>query len=338
MPPVEAEPADTMRDALNEAFDANESSESEITDESSELEITDDEELAPVEEEITGGDDDGVALDDIPLEEAPPPESQAPASWTPTARESWGLIPAEIQQEISRREKDLQNSFNETAQARKLSQSFGQLVQPYQGMFQAQGVDVFTGINNTLQLAAQLQMGTPAQKAQACANIIQQFGVDITSLDDLLVGNAPTQQQLTPEFTQLQQQMGQMNQYMQNQQNQQTQQNQAEQNVINIETEAFIKKTPFAQDLRTTMADFMDMAEKNQQPKLTLQQAYERALGTRPDIQKIIQNRGDTTDNAEALLSAQDAAVSIPQNTGPAQGKVAPASMREALTDAWDEA
>lgn len=283
----------------------------------------------------------GDGTPDLSGEATPTPlaadENKAPSSWSPTAREAWANIPPEVQTEIGRREKELQNNLNETTQARQLSQNFGNLVQPYQGMFQAQGVDVFTGINNTLQLAAQLQMGTPQQKAQACANIIQQFGVDIGSLDDLLVGKAPTQQQQSPEFQQMQTQMNQMGQYIQNQQHNQQVTQQQEQARINTETETFIQSKPYANDMRNLMADFMDMAQNQNQP-ITLQVAYDRALGTRPDIQKLIQNSTDTQNNQTALQQAQNASVSLPQETVGGQGKAPATTMRGALEDAWNEA
>ena len=318
---------DSLRDTLESAFDDDSPDEETSTPAVTGLEG--DVETSPIEND--NPDLSGETTTNVT-------EGQAPSSWNPTAREAWASVPPEVQQEISRREKELQNNFNETTQARQLSNSFGQLVSPYQSMFQAQGVDTFTGINNTLQLAAQLQMGTPGQKAQACADIIQQFGVDIGSLDDLLVGKTPQAMAPSPEMQQMQGRMDQMGQYIQNQQYQQQQANQAQQMTINNETEAFIRAKPFANDLRNTMADFMDMSERNGQGKLTLEQAYDRALVTRPDIQQILANRGNSQNNANALATARGAAVSIPQTTGPAGNKPAPTTMRGALEDAWNEA
>ena len=80
---------------------------------------------------------------------------------------------------------------------------------------------------------------------------------------------------------------------------------------------------------------FMDMAERQGQ-KLNLKQAYQRAIGTRPDIQQILKNRRSTQDNQDALGNARKAGVSVAQNgslKGPGQGAM---SLRDSIADAWE--
>tara|TARA_R110000803_G_scaffold143108_1_gene209231 strand:+ start:329 stop:1333 length:1005 start_codon:yes stop_codon:yes gene_type:complete len=307
-----------MRDALDAAFTTDESETEDFVAE-----------LPPMED---------VAADDVndePPADAAPSGETAPASWSPTARESWASIPEDVRSEISKRELQVQNSFNETTQARQLSTQFQQLTQPYESVFRAQGTDTLTGINNALQMTAQLQMGTPEQKAQVATDIIKHFGIDIRALDDKLAGVATPAQEVSPQVAEMQQQLNNMNNYIQQQQYGQQQQVQQKQHVVNQETQKFIAETPFGNDLRMVMADFMDIAAK-QGTSIDLKTAYDRALATRPDIQQILQQRNSSTQGANALQQANRAASSVPQSHVGGGVKQAPDSMRGALEDAWN--
>ena len=311
------DPAEGRRNVISDAFDDHDENIAEIT----EPEVK-----APVEPETVA---------ETPVAVETPDVDKAPASWTPASREHWAAIPEGVRGEIAKRESELQRTLNETAQARQFSQHFNQQIQPYEGMFRAQGVDATTGIGNVLQTAAQLQMGTPTQRAQTVAELINQFGVDIGTLDDMLVGNMPKTAQATPEVEQLQQQISQMQQFIQGQQGQQRQQVMQQQQNIQTETNKFVAENEFANDLRGVMADFMDVAER-QGRQMTLQEAYNSAVATRPDIQEILTNRAKSTNNLRAVSGARRAGVSVPQSHGTGDAAAAPVSTREALLAAWD--
>ena len=311
------DPAEGRRNVISDAFDDHDESIAEIT----EPEVA-----APTKIETT--------LEDVST--SAPDVEKAPASWTPASREHWAAIPEGVRGEIAKRESELQRTLNETAQARQFTQNFHQSIQPYEGMFRAQGVDATTGIGNVLQTAAQLQMGTPNQRAQAVAGLINQFGVDIATLDDMLVGNMPKTTQASPEVAQLQQQLAEMQQFIQGQQGQQQQQVMQQQQNIQSETNKFIAENEFANDLRGVMADFMDVAER-QGRNMTLQEAYNSAVATRPDIQEILNNRTKSSNNQRAVSGARRAGVSVPQSHGTGGGGEAPSTTREALLAAWND-
>ena len=311
------DPAEGRRNVIADAFDDHDESIAEITE-------------PEVPEPKEAPEPIAAVLQDTPDVE------KAPASWTPASREHWAAIPEGVRGEIAKREGELQRTLNETAQARQFTQNFQQSIQPYEPMFRAQGVDATTGIGNVLQTAAQLQMGTPQQRAQAVAGLISQFGVDIATLDDMIVGNMPQVTQASPEVAQLQQQIASMQQFIQGQQGQQQQQNMQQQQQLVGETNKFIADNEFASDLRNVMADFMDVAERQGQ-KMTLKDAYDRALSTRPDIQEIVANRAKSTNNQRAVSGARRAAVSVPQASGMSGGSEAPSTTREALLAAWND-
>ena len=302
-----------MRDALDAAFEST--PEEAEAEQEQEQEPRQEQEQEQVAEEVI--------------------DNSAPASWSPLARESWSNLPADVQTEIGKRERELQNNLNETAQARRLGGDFKSLTTPYEAVFRAQGTDVMTGIDNSLRMTSQLQMGTPIQKAQIAADIISHYGIDVGALDDLIVGNAPALQEVSPQVAEMQQQLNNMNNYIQQQQYGQQQQVQQKQHVVNQETQKFIAETPFGNDLRMVMADFMDIAAK-QGTSINLKTAYDRALATRPDIQQILQQRNSSTQGANALQQANRAASSVPQSHVGGGEKQAPDSMRGALEDAWN--
>lgn len=313
-------PEESIRDSLSAAFD-----EDQI-----ETEITED-----AENEVEAVDAEGAntaaaePLDDKATAPAVDALDAPPASWSPTAREEWAKVPETVRATIAKREKEIQTTMQESAQARQLAQSFNQMVQPFQGMFAAQGAtNAVHGVEQVLHSVAQLQGGTPAAKAAAAAQIIKQFGVGIRELDDALVGNAQAQPPADPRFDELQTKYDSLASRLQANDNEVQQQ-------INIETNKFLGEKPFANDLRVTMADFMDLASRQGQ-KLTLQEAYDRALATRPDIQTILSNRAKAEAGKKNITNARKAGVIVPISSEGGGPPVAPANLRGALEAAWD--
>ena len=320
----EQEPEETSREALETAFE--EHSEPEVL----ETEVAETEapegELATEAPEETGVEG-----------EAPPVEAStdnAPQSWSPAAREEWINVPDSVKEVIAKREQEMQGVMQESAQARQFSQQFGEQMGQYQGLFNSQGVDAMGGIDAIMQTAAPLYGGTPQQKAEAVAGIIQQFGIDIATLDGLLVGEQPAP--VDPGMQALQDQINNMGQYIQNQQHGQQQQQVAQQQETSNEVEKFVAENEFAADLRGVMADFMGMAGQQGQ-QLSLVDAYQRAIATRPDIQQIIANRAQGQHNEQQLGKARTAATSIPQTSGINQAAPIAQTSREAIENAWNE-
>ena len=279
-------------------------------------------------------------VDDAPVLEATPEVAETfkpPQSWTPAAREGWDKVPDALKSQISKREGEMNAVFEERKELRGVNDNVDKLFSPFSAMFQAQGIDPWRGTYNVLNTAAQLQGGSKAQKAQVTLQLIQDFGVDITTLDDLLVGK----ESVTPhadELADLRNQLAQTQHWQQQQQNQQDYQQQQNQQVTNGAIESFVSANEFAQDLRLQMADFMDMAERGGEGSISLDVAYQRALASRPDLQLILTNRQNTTSNTAALARANAASGSVPQTSSAGGDKIAATSRRAALLDAWDSA
>jgi hypothetical protein len=260
----------------------------------------------------------------------------APKSLPPAAREAWGETPQTMREAIATREKQYEEGIMKYSQGAKTAQAMQQTFQPFQQYTSMNGgpKQAITGL---LQTGSMLQMGSPQQKAEIVANIIGQFGVDISTLDNMLVGNAPSQE--VQQNSQMEQMLNQRLQPMQQQlgayQQRDQQYAQQQQNAIGSEIQQFANDpaNEFYSDVADRMANELDIAAQNGD-KLDLKGAYDLAIRSNPEIFKLVQSR----ENAKNLGSKRAAATSIhgtPQGGG--GGKANP-SVRSAIEDAWDNA
>jgi hypothetical protein len=197
--------------------------------------------------------------------------------------------------------------------------------------------DIGTGIKGMFETVALLQNGAPEMKAQKMAQLIQHYGIDINALDQALVGETP---QADPNY-QVQQIIDQrlqpVNQLLE--QINQTRQQQYQQSQAQADKEVSEFKGEFLQDVRMDMADLIDMAASRGQ-RMTLQEAYDKAVAIRPDLQQIIEQRRkeeEITGQRSRIGSKMNAASSISGSRGGMASGV-PDSIRGAIEDAWNEA
>lgn len=270
-------------------------------------------------------------------------EVKAPQSWTPAEREHWAKMPPEAQRAVQRRELEVQQALSRSADSRKFQDSFVRTVQPYAHLIRAQNSTPLQAVNNLMQTAAGLTTGTQPQKAAILAEIIQNYGVDIQVLDDVLSKRqiqqpgaapaalpAPVAEALRP-ITQFMTQQEQIRA----QHIQQVQQ-QAEQVVSEV-----ADQLPFFEDLREDMADLMETAAARGRI-MTLQQAHVAAVNMNPEIKKILDQRARAArvrQDPNKINRARRAGASIKgAPNGSAQGSGKPTSRRAALLEAWDDA
>ena len=265
---------------------------------------------------------------------------KAPQSWSPKLREEFGKLSPGVQAQISKREQEMSTFLNEGAESRKFGDKMTQALQPYQAVMTAHGTnDPIQAIQGLMQTAGTLQMGTPQQKAQKLADMVQHYGIDITMLDSALSG----QPIATPEQNQLEQMLEQklapMTNFMNSvQQNQQQSQQQVQQNAKS-EVGTFEQSAEFIGDVRNDMADLLDMAAQRGQ-EMSLQQAYDKACAINPEISAIISKR--TNDdrlkgNARSANNKRYAASSIRGNQTGGGGHVDNNTVASALNQAWDD-
>ena len=260
------------------------------------------------------------------------PVVQAPQSWSPVVREHWAALPPAVQDQIARREQQFTEAFRSVAPARQAGEQFMQAVQPFMPAIQAEGVDPITAVTNLMQFGARMRMGTPLEKAQTLAQLVKVYGVDVNSLDEALVGAAPSQPNgADPQYIQQAVQQA-LQPLMQAAQQRQQQTAQAAQTATRSEIDAFAAdpKNEFFNDL----ADIVELGEKRGQ-QISLADAYHRAAMLHPEVSRVMLARQQGV-NAQKLTQAahkaKGAAVSV-RGSAPVGNPNAPepSSIRESI-------
>lgn len=259
-----------------------------------------------------------------PSTETPAPTERAPQSWKPLEREAWAQVPAAAREAVLRREAEVARTLQETAQARKGYSDLMEAIRPYEAMVRAEAWDPVRAVSGLLQTAHLLRTSPPAHKAQIIANLMKGYGVPVEALADVLDG-APVQAQAQaappydPRVDQL---------FNQLQQAEQRRQQMALENA-RLSAEEFAAEHEFFGDLREDMADVLELAAKRGQ-KMTMKEAYDRALGLRPDVQQVVKQREAAKAAAASQAQAQKArAASSSVRSSPA---VAPGARRAETT------
>jgi hypothetical protein len=320
-----------VEDTEESVGDAPEEQGEEVSDDADSLD-TEDAEGDEVSEPVS-------AEADEPRDEKPSPEPEetykAPASWTPSAREHWAKLDKTVQAEITKREGDIQKGLHTASQYRKVADEYFSTIKPYEQMIRSSGVPPATAINQMFQTAHHLTYGGPKQKAEVVRDIIQNYGVDIETLDHVLADmdvpdseSAQLEQLLEKKLSPVTQFM---QQYQQNQQRTVQEQTQSAEEEIN----QFGQNHEFFEDVREDMADIIEMTQKRGQT-LTLEQAYERACAMNPEISKVLAQRQEqqTVANMDKKRRAASSLASeSPNNTKPSSG----GSLRDTIAEAFEE-
>jgi hypothetical protein len=243
------------------------------------------------------------------------PVAKAPGTWTPVAREKWVTLPAEIKQEVWKREREASRALTISADARRLQQDFEKTIQPYLGFIAAEKSTPLQAVNNMMQTAAMYRVGTPQQKAEVTAQIIKQFNVDLRALDSILAGQpaqydpaAIIDQRIQAAIAPLKQEREQFAQRQQAQLDQE----------VDQELNNFINdpKHEFYDDVRDTMADLIEVASRRG-IQMGLTEAYERATLLHEPVRRVIEARKQAEAakvSTQRARQARGAAVSVTQS------------------------
>jgi hypothetical protein len=238
------------------------------------------------------------------------PSDKAPANWKPVAREQWAAMPTEARQEWTRREKEMAAYVARTEEDRKVVGRVRESLAPYEGVARANGVDAMTYAGQALQAAAQLQLGTPIQRAALVASIISSYGVDLGMINAHLQGQAPQAPAQPIDIDALVDRKF-----------------QAREERFAQETEdrkfaEFQATDPeFLEQVADDMIDVYAAARRRGEV-LSYQQAYERACRVNPDVATILTQReaAKAAPAASAATAQARAAANASMRTNPAPG------------------
>lgn len=264
---------------------------------------------------------------------------KAPLDWSPKDREDWSRIPRHLQERILAREKHIAETVSGTKDARKIASRIDGMRQTYGAIMAAEGVnDPMQAIDGMFKTVASLRMGTPVAKARVIADMINHYGVDVTALDDVLVGQEPKSAgdpQMAAVQKMLDERLGPVNQLMQGLTNYQKAAQQGQQTQAQQQVQQFAEKAEFLNDVREDMADLIDLAAKRGQT-MTLQQAYDTACQIHPEISKIVAGRRVTGGQADIDRKRAAASSVNGRRGGALQQQEGDGSLRSTIAAAWD--
>jgi hypothetical protein len=237
-------------------------------------------------------------------------DDKPPQSWRAAQKAKWAGIDPEIKNEIMRRERDHEKVLNESASARQLVSTFGQVIQPYMARIQSFGVHPIVAVNELLKADHLLYSSPMPQRAALMAKLIQDYGVDVVELDKALSGVVnPQQQQQNPQYqiestlnSLLEERLKPLNQFIQTQAQQEQQRRQQESMAADSTIEQMAAdnvKYPHFDSVRQDMADIIEIQSKKG-VYLTLEQAYNRAVGMNPEVSQLV-----AQEQAKSRLQSQ---------------------------------
>jgi len=240
-------------------------------------------------------------------------------------KDHWEKAPPELQQAFAQRDADYEKGITgyktRDAEARAITEQFA----PYEWILRNEKSTPAQAIAPLLQTAALLRTGTPAQKSQAVAHMIQQFQIPLDQISAHFGGNAPVQQD--SHYNDLAQQVQQLTQHITQQQYQaqKTNENRALSVIqqfagdpANVHFEAVSDRMLQLLQAPQVLGNTSQMSEREK-----LQLAYDTAVRLDPQLAQSLYAQQQQQSQATAQVQrARTAAVSV---RGAPGGSVNPA-------------
>lgn len=110
----------------------------------------------------------------------------APETWTKEAIAKWATIDPTVQQEILKREQDIFKGIAEYKGRAEIGDRYTKVIEPYQPVLAAEGVDPVEMFKNFSANHYMLSRGTPEQKTQLGAMLVQSYGLDLIAIAKLM--------------------------------------------------------------------------------------------------------------------------------------------------------
>ena len=242
------------------------------------------------------------------------PRVDMPKSLRLELKDHWEKAPPELQQAFAQRDADYEKGITQyksrDAEARAITEQFA----PYEWILRNEGTTPAQAIAPLLQTAALLRTGTPAQKSQAVAHMIQQFQIPIDQVSAHLGGTAPVQQD--SHYNDLAQQVQQLTQHITQQQYQAQKSNenralsviqQFASDPANMHFEAVSDRMLQLLQAPQVLGDTSQMSEREK-----LQLAYDTAVRLDPQLAQTLYAQQQQQAQATAQVQrARTAAVSV---------------------------
>ena len=235
----------------------------------------------------------------------PEPRPAMPKSLRMELQPHWEKAPHELLSAVNQREADYEKGIAQYKTRDAEAKAITDLFEPYQWMLRNEGATAQSAIAPLLQTAALLRTGSPMQKAQSVAQVMQQFGIPLEHIQQMFSGEVPQQDN---QYNQLAQQVQQLTQHISNSQHQQNQQNNAK---AHSEISAFAGNPAYAhfEALQPKMITLLenpvflgDISNMSNGEKLKA--AYDVALRLDETIPKTVQQQSSVAQVQKAKAAA----------------------------------
>ena len=195
----------------------------------------------------------------------------APETWTKEAIVKWATIDPTVQQEILKREQDIFKGIEEYKGRAEVGDKYSQVVAPYKPILDQEGIDPVQMFQNFTSNHYLLSRGTPEQKTQLGALMVQSYGLDLVAIARHLDA-AGTYKQPNPEIQSLQ---AKINELEKSQQTFSAREQEAAQSRVMQEVNDFAKDPahPYFDEVVDDIVKFISSGVST-----TLQDAYDKAV------------------------------------------------------------
>ena len=343
---TQTDDANNMRDDIYEAIEAAGGEISEEQDDNPQdetLQAEDFSQDAPSEETTDEPEDQGTFNAQEDSDPAPDPQdaprkpAKAPIDWPPELQEQWNDLPEGVRQQIATREQQMQDTMREVSTARKTHQQFSRMAEAYAPILATEGVDALQATESLFKTVAQLRMGTDQQKAAMVAEIINNYGVDIGTLDNILISADSGIPETDPEEDRIARMLDDrlaplMQQHEQNQANLYQEQQQQKIEAQN-EVAQFAQGKPHFERLRPIMADLIDQ-QGERGIDMSLEEAYDMAIQLDPEVKAAVEAGARNRSVADKRRAASTL---NGRRSGTVVADRSKMTMRQQLDEAWNE-
>jgi hypothetical protein len=243
-----------------------------------------------------------------PVKESP--FAKAPASWKGQAKEVWAALPEQARKEVIRREKQISQTLQETANIRQDYQAVQQVAQKYSERLQAWNAHPAQVIDQFMDADQKLSSGPMQSRAAYMAKLITEYGIDISELDTALsgAGSPVYQPDMEARIAQLvDQRLAPLQQRFQA-----TEQREVQQVADTIQAMENNPEYPHFEEVRGEMADLIEINFRRG-VTMSLDEAYNKTIGYRGYSKP---NRAEQTQKALAASVSVGGSPASTSNAG----------------------
>lgn len=228
----------------------------------------------------------------------------APTGWDTESKSKYAELPAWAKKQLHKREQDAIRGVNQLKDQIKASEGLTKAAEPYKAFLNSRGITMDKVVSDSLNLAYSLATGTPQQKAGILANMARQYGVDLGMVSKPDPQALQQEQLLQPVLNKVQRLEQELFKRQEREREQST--TQALSSVEAFATETDEKgqlKHPYLERVQDVMVDFLETGWAT-----TLQDAYEKAVWSDPDIRTLMQQKQLAEQEAKRQAEAKERA------------------------------